>query len=62
MELIPYFKVCKILLTFQKWKKTFEKIVLIEEIMTLKSVVETCLNYDQNTCDSQSTSKDFRPD
>ena len=37
-------------------EKTFEKIVLIEETITLKSVVETCLNYDQNTSESQSTS------
>ena len=55
MKLIYFSKCKKILCTFQKTAKNFHIIILVLEIMAFEPVARTCLNYDENTCDRQST-------
>ena len=50
-----FFKMRKIVCTFQKRKKKFDKMFLFLEIMAFETVAGTYLIYDEHTCDWQST-------
>ena len=49
-----FLKMCELLYGFEKFKKNFEKMFFVFQIMGLYRVAEFSLNYDENTCDQQS--------
>ena len=55
MKVIFFFKMSKIACRFKKCRKIFRKKFFWGEIMAFELVAGTYVDYDENTCDQQST-------